>query len=154
MVIDEIALRRALKGIQAAPNLVALRKAREERDNVRIEELSEAIENLAVAISANALSKVDPDQPPHKMVTDYLVNSRQWVRDALRDFMAPNLHLVNGEARQTDASVPPAERVRCAKCGQHTVCRNILCLDWAEAIKAHLKPAEEELPPDDRPRAA
>lgn len=157
MIRNDDVMRRlgmALRGIESAPDIAALRKARQERDNTRIEELCEAVENLAIAISASALSKVDTDRPQHPMVTEYLHNSRQWLREAMRDFMTPNLHLVNGEVRQIDTGVPPSERIRCARCGKHTVCRNILCADWAAALKKHIGSAQESLPEDDGPRAA
>lgn len=135
-------------------DLATVRKAREARDNVRIEELAEALENLAVAISATARTKGD-NQPQSPIVTEYLANSRQWLREALRDFMTPNLHLVNGQARQTDINTPPDEQVRCERCHETSMCRNLLCADWAAAIKKHLSAGEEDFPPeDDYPRAA
>lgn len=136
-------------------DLESIRKARKARDNLRIEELSEAIENLAVALAALAMTKVDRSRGTPPMVTEYLANSREWVRNALRDFMTPNLHLVEGQARQTDPSVPMNERVRCARCNNTSVCRDVLCPDWAVAVNHHLgKDETEELPEDDGPRAA
>lgn len=136
-------------------DLNSIRKAREARDNLRIEEVSEAIENLACALSALAMTKADRSRPTHPMVTEYLANSREWVRKALRDFMTPNLHLVEGQARQICADVPPEDRVRCGRCKNTTACRDLLCPDWAAAVKHHIgKDEPEELPEDDGPRAA
>lgn len=137
-------------------DLNKIRKAREERDNLRIEELAEAFENLAVAVSAMAMTKVDRARGTHSMVTEYLTNSREWMRQAIRAFMTPNLHLVEGQVRQTDADAAPEERVRCLRCGNTTVCRDSLCPDWSIAIKHHIgKDEPEKTPPeDDYPRAA
>src|SRR3954468_20439138 len=100
MIRDDKALHekmRAILGkIQSARGPEAVRKAREARDNTRIEELAEALENLAIAISSMAMTKVDPDRAIPQMVKDFLKEARAGLREALREFLAPNLHLVEG----------------------------------------------------------
>lgn len=145
----------AIRPLHTSTDLATIRKARQDRDDARIDELSEAFENLAVAVSAIALARVDNSRPTHPMVTEYLGNSREWMRNAIRAFITPNLHLVEGQARQLDRSIPLDDRVRCARCHQTSVCRDVLCADWHAAVKHHVGRDEpEELPPDDRPRAA
>jgi hypothetical protein len=135
MIRDDKALHekmRAILGkIQSARGPEAVRKAREARDNTRIEELAEALENLAIAISSMAMTKVDPDRAIPQMVKDFLKEARAGLREALREFLAPNLHLVEG-VRQPQ---PPDDPVRCGKCKSVTICSNPICPDWAAAVK-------------------
>lgn len=149
-MIGDTEFQAALSGLYST-DLATIRKAREARDTARINELAEAIENLAIAVNATRVSKSrDP------MVTEYLTNSREWMRGAIRAFMTPNLNLVNGQARQVCAEIPPENRVRCARCGNTMICRDMLCADWAAALKKHIGVEEPPvLPPDgDLPRAA
>lgn len=117
--------------------------------NTRIEELAEAIENLAIGISASAMHKVNPEQAASKEVQQFMKDARTEIRQKLRGFMIPSLRVV--EPRQPyNEAVPIMDRVICGFCKKDHICSQPNCKQWHDSVKAKVAAvvSGDDKPPD------
>jgi hypothetical protein len=108
------------------------------KQNAKVERLADAIEDLAVALAANLAAS-----PPSSDLRDLCQAARDNIRVALREFLVPALHLMDGGARQDyTADVETSDRVKCGECGREKVCSDTNCPHWHKAIGEAIQPKE------------
>lgn len=127
---------------------------RAQRDTAKVEHLADAFENLALGIASKMMAKPEPSA----MMEKFVVDARAEVRNALREFMMPNLCLVENPRQPYPADVPSVERVTCSSCKKNIACKPN-CFFWHKALRDTIAPAPTEpTPPEPRtprpPRAA
>lgn len=102
--------------------------------NTKVEELAEAIENMALGILA---TKSNPAKPASKLAKDFLTAARADVRAKLQAFLVPALNLIEGGPRQGEQEDrEPDDRIMCPACKRHSICADIRCPNWHKAIQA------------------
>jgi hypothetical protein len=102
--------------------------------NTKVEVLAEAIENIAIAIAADALQKVGGKDL--KAIRDRLDAERKSVREALREFLRPALRVV--EPQRYEADFPSKDKVICEFCKKDHPCRIQNCHHWHASVRERL----------------
>lgn len=121
---------------------VAPAKRLSPQQNTKVETLAEAIETLVAGTSAEILGKTAGG--PSDMAKKFLADARSGLRDALKAFLLPALHIVEDGPRQPYMpDVPREDRVECGACHRHFICADANCPEWHKAIQAHIKPAPD-----------
>lgn len=122
-----------------------------DKQNTKVEKLADAIEDLAVALTANMTTKGTPSAD----VRAYADAARSNIRDALREFLMPALTIIEGSARQpytndvdNAAYVPLEDRVKCGECKRHFICSDTQCPHWHKAVRLSIAPPAMEAPGD------
>lgn len=122
--------------------------------NTKVEQLAEAIENMALGILA---TKSNPASPPSKLAKDFLASARADIRTKLQAFLVPALNLIEGGPRQGEQEDrEPDDRIMCAACKRHSICSDIRCPNWHKAIQAGIAKSTgvQEVADDDGPEVA
>jgi hypothetical protein len=118
--------------------------------NTKVELVVESLEDLANAIFDGRQTDRHNKEAVDKVTTEIL-ESRQRLREHLRDFLAPRMRLIEGGrgAQPYVAGTEDEDKPRCLKCLRHTPCplgKGTQCDGWAAALrrKANDGPAHTE----------
>jgi hypothetical protein len=119
--------------------------------NSRVEALAEAIENLAIGVSATAMEKVGGQS--NKQVRDFIASARVELRSKLREFLTPSFNIIDGGLGRYPEYVAKEDRVTCGSCGNDFRC-GPSCEHWASAVRAKIGESvghdgEDDEPPDE-----